>query len=527
MTFAYQEGKGILDAVMKAQSYINEGNIYSVTIDVEGFFDHIDLHRMYQILSEKITDEAVLHLMKSYMYCKILKDDQLLDKKLGLLQGNSISPILSNMYLHGLDIQLEEAGYHWIRFGDDIHVYVNNQEEAGRIFIHISSLLKDEYHLSINEKKSGVYPAMEHMLLGYDFYRYNNKIEVRRHKYQKIENYNNWHRCAIEKINSEYHILKDGVLNKHDYALLFENDKEKQHIPVETLDLINIYSDVTIGNSALRLLINNNIKVRIIDKYGNSIGTFIPEGYEKDSKTLLKQVEEYVNKIQRVEMARKLELSGLHNMRANLRYYHKKSGKLDFYLQHINAQIEEIKNATTVEDLMLIEARARQNYYQSFNDIIQNNDFAFSKRSKRPPKDEINALISFGNTMLYNKILQLIWNTSLNPQIGIIHAANRRQYSLNLDFADLFKPIIVDRVIFTLIHRLQIKKTDFEKREDGGVYLTESGKRTFVIEFNQKMQDKLVIKGWEMSYQQLIQNEVRNYQKHLMNGSSYKPYKYY
>ena len=175
----------------------------------------------------------------------------------------------------------------------------------------------------------------------------------------------------------------------------------------------------------------------------------------------------------------------------------------------------------------MIEARARQLYYVAFNQILKNNEFKFLKRSKRPPLDEINAMLSFGNTLLYNQFLQIIWKTSLDPRIGIVHATNRRAHSLNLDFADIFKPIITDRIIFSLINLKQIKSEHFERMEDGGIYLNKLGKRIFLEEFMEKLESKFVIKNESLTYKQLMINEVRNFQKHVINGEKHKPYKYY
>lgn len=112
----------------------------------------------------------------------------------------------------------------------------------------------------------------------------------------------------------------------------------------------------------------------------------------------------------------------------------------------------------------------------SLDMYMEDEDFLFEKRTKRPPKDALNSMISFGNTLLYNQFLQFIWKTPLEPRIGMVHATNRRAHSLNLDFADIFKPIIVDRVIFTLINCKQIRLEEhFEKTEEGGVYLSKAG----------------------------------------------------
>ena len=124
--------------------------------------------------------------------------------------------------------------------------------------------------------------------------------------------------------------------------------------------------------------------------------------------------------------------------------------------------------------------------------------------------------------------MQIIWKTSLEPQIGIVHATNRRSYSLNLDFADIYKPIIVDRIIFSMINLRRVNaKEDFVQNEDGGIYLSKRGKKIFIEEFENKLQDEITFKGKKYTYKQLMEWEVRKFQKYVEGEDKYKPYKYY
>ena len=147
-------------------------------------------------------------------------------------------------------------------------------------------------------------------------------------------------------------------------------------------------------------------------------------------------------------------------------------------------------------------------------------------RTKHPPKDAINACISFGNALLYNEFLNIIWTKGLDPSIGMLHSTNRRNYSLNLDFADIFKPIVTDRVIFSLLNRKMLGIHHFEQREDG-VFLTKAGKAIFLETYEKKLKETLVLKGKRYTYRNLLQSEVQNFKNEIMNGKKYKPYKYY
>jgi len=128
---------------------------------------------------------------------------------------------------------------------------------------------------------------------------------------------------------------------------------------------------------------------------------------------------------------------------------------------------------------------------------------------------------------LYNRVQQIIWKTSLDSRIGILHAANKRHYSLNLDFADLFKPVIVDRLIFSLINKGQLQKNMFVNHTEDSVYLSEEGKKLFIQAFDEKLKTRLTVKKKSYTYYQLMESEIYAYLNHLLNEKDYKPYKYY
>jgi len=110
---------------------------------------------------------------------------------------------------------------------------------------------------------------------------------------------------------------------------------------------------------------------------------------------------------------------------------------------------------------MALEGNARARYYESFNQIINEKDFQYHSRSKRPPEDPLNAVISFGNTLVYMKVLTEIYKTHLDPRIGFLHATNFRRFTLNLDIAEIFKPILADRVLFSLIGKKNAWQKEF------------------------------------------------------------------
>src|SRR5690606_32259146 len=114
----------------------------------------------------------------------------------------------------------------------------------------------------------------------------------------------------------------------------------------------------------------------------------------------------------------------------------------------LDHHLDILPQQNSVEELMAVEGHAREAYYSTFDYIIGDDDFRFEKRSQRPPLNRLNALISFGNSLCYTIALSEIYKTYLDPRIGYLHATNFRRFSLNLDLAEIFKPIFVDHLIF-------------------------------------------------------------------------------
>lgn len=527
-SFAYQKDKGCLEAAEKGRQYMEDGNCVVCEIDIKDFFDTISLERMERIISTLFTDKAVLHLFHEYLHCLVSKDGRMEEKKVGLLQGSPISPILSNLYMQDLDSYMEKKGYLWLRYADNIYVFAELQESATIIYNDLIGFIRTDLNLNVNETKSGIFNAVGRRILGYDLIKKGKKIDIQKHQYKEQKSYTNWHDARIETRNGLYHIVSEGVINKQDYGLLFENTEKKCFIPVEVTDQINLYSSTTIAPNVLQILSSRGIKMCFFDRNGNLVGTYYPRKTKETVSVLVQQVKNLGNEKERRNLAESMEVASLHNIRSNLKYYAKQNETLKDVVSEETDYIEQIRKAKTVEEMMLIEAKARQLYYRAFNNIITDDNFKFVQRSKQPPKDEINACISFGNTLLYNHFASLCWKRGISPKFGVIHYSERREQSLNFDFADIFKPVVTDRIIFSLINKKMINKlTCFEKRDNGGVYLSAEGKRIFIEAFEDKLNQKIKTKECVVSYRTLMDHEVQNYKKYLQHECKYKPYKYY
>lgn len=455
--YAFRAGFGIEEAVKQSCDFLENGYTWIAEIDIHHYFDRIQLGKLEKQLRDTGTaDEKTRHLIHQYLYPKVEENGEIKDKRVGIVQGNAISPSLSNLYLSALDRKLEKMGYAYCRYCDDLNVYFRTYDEAENCYQELVQELDQEYRLPINKEKSGVFEGLKQKYLGYTYQtdKETGKVTAIRSRKSRDVIYNKWNRDAVQKVDRSYHIINDGILTKRDYNILFESESGKKYLPVETTKAINIHSDVIFSAGFFEFMSRNRIDVNIFDRYGEIVGTFSAPKNGYSARTMLKQALIYQDEKQREKYAKSLEMAALHNLRANLQYYLKQEGteKLSDAVGHFSELIKEMNLTTSVEDMMLVEARARELYYETFNEMIHVDDFFFSKRTRRPPKDPINALISFGNTYMYNRIATEIRKTSLDIRIGFIHATTNRNQSLNLDLAELFKPVIVDRTIFTLVN---------------------------------------------------------------------------
>jgi CRISPR-associated protein Cas1 len=235
----------------------------------------------------------------------------------------------------------------------------------------------------------------------------------------------------------------------------------------------------------------------------------------------VKQVEYYLDEEKRFFIALSFVEGALFHMVRNLREY--KDTKP--YQDEINKELQNAYKAKSITELMGCEGRARESYYQAFN-VILKKDFFIQKRQKRPPTNPVNALISFGNSMIYSTVLSEIYHTQLNPTVSYLHEPRDRRYSLSLDIAEIFKPLIADPIIFKLVNNNMIRLEDFEE-DVSFCYLNETGRKKFLKEFDQKLSTTIKHRKLKrkVSYRTLIRLECYKLIKHLFGDELYSPFK--
>lgn len=179
-----------------------------------------------------------------------------------------------------------------------------------------------------------------------------------------------------------------------------------------------------------------------------------------------------------------------------------------------------VPDIETMNELMLIEANAKQTYYKMFDVVLENENFKFQKRTKNPPQNEVNAMLSYGYTLLYGLILSILNRSSLFPQISFIHSLSKNSDSLQYDLADIFKPVYIDRMALRLIRKKQIKQSHFQYKPDGRCYLSKEGTKVFIEEFNTLLQSTIVYSKRNYSYRSILSKEVHRLSEYIKDKSN-------
>jgi CRISPR-associated protein Cas1 len=327
------------------------------------------------------------------------------------------------------------------------------------------------------------------------------------------------------KMKETVYIFSSGELKRKENTLFFISKEGKKAIPVEHVKEIFVFGEVDINKKLLEFLTQKEIILSYFNHYGYYMGSFYPREHYNSGFMILKQAEFYMDDTKRLVIAKKIVEGAALNCIKIMNYYNRRGKSLEEPIQQTRQLIEELSGKTDIEQSMSVEGKLKKIYYRSFNTIIMNPDFAFTKRSKRPPADHINSLISFANSIIYTYVLGEIYQTHLDPRIGFLHSTNFRRFSLNLDIAEIFKPVIGDRTIFQCLNKKIISTSDFENKLNG-LILKEAGRRKFLEQLEEKL--KQTIKhstlDKEVSYRRLIRLELYKLEKHLMEEEPYQPF---
>jgi len=314
-----------------------------------------------------------------------------------------------------------------------------------------------------------------------------------------------------------FYITQDGSVERENDTLVFIGKDFKKHLPVLNVEDIIISGKVSLSSWALDYLSKIGIIVHILRSNGTYMSSIVPISKNEIGANTVKQAMAYSSE-ERLDIAAEMVEGIRHNIIRNLRYYNE-DGAISGIIERIRSYAIKKDN---INSILGVEGNIWSDYYSSFPKIFKG--YPSFKRQFHPPPDSLNAMISFGNAMLYSSVLTKIIASGLNPSISFLHEPSDRSFSLALDIADVFKPVIVERLVAYLVNNRIMKEGDFEER-DGGVYLNDTGRTKFVSAYRDRMESSLKVGKGYATYETIIGEECYKLLRHVSEGKRYRSFR--
>ena len=327
-------------------------------------------------------------------------------------------------------------------------------------------------------------------------------------------------------MDKSYYIFSSGTLKRKDNTLcLIKNRDEKVFIPIENVYDLYIFSDININSDLIDFLGSKAICLHFFNYYGYYSGTLYPREKQVSGDLIVNQVQHFIDNNKRKNLAKKFVSGAAENILRNLKYYQNRERDLNKEIEAIISLNNNLEKYDSINEIMGLEGNIRKIYYSSWTKII-NQKIDFHKRVKRPPDNMINTMISFLNSVFYTKTISEIYRTQLHPSISYLHKPSSKRFSLSLDISEVFKPLIVDRLIFRLLNKKIISENDFVK-EEGFLRFKPSKIKELIKYLDDYMIETIMHRSLKrnVSYRHLIRLELYKLIKHLIGDKEYNPFK--
>ncbi len=319
--------------------------------------------------------------------------------------------------------------------------------------------------------------------------------------------------------------------------------KRKVRVPLIKVTQVVVYGDVTLTSPALAALLEQHTDVCFCSRYGRFRGRLTPP-MGKNSLIRLEQHRAHGDPARSCVLARAFVRGKLANMRAMLLRANRKRDDAQITeaassLDGVLTQVDELdpgqagpppdpshpQAGTAHGTLLGLEGSGTAFYFGVFERLLKG-DWTFARRQRRPPRDPVNALLSFGYVLLMNQVASAISLVGLDPYVGFLHSSQYGKPALALDVMESFRPLVVDSVVLTLLNNGMLKKQDFQEQL-GAWRLTDDGRRTFLTKFEDRMDAEIKhpVFGYRATYRRSLELEVRLVAKWLTGEiRQFKPF---
>ncbi len=501
-SYAYRVGYGHHKAVNQYLKFKNGGYHYGVKADIESFFDSIPLMPIYLLLEGLFRNDPILRIL-----------EKIFDKnKIGLDQGNALSPLLSNLYMISFDTQLKNSSYKMIRYADDFIVLSKVKDDSIVNFIE-TALKNINLKMSI-EKSISIEPDTTFEFLGH---------LVEKNKASKIGSTDNtdiawtymFDKKKIEGIPIYISYYNSYVRNEKE-NLIIETDNENRKIPWKLIQRIVIIGKPRVSASVIQKALEYNKPIQFLNILGNAIGGFnhhlkwinIPELLERRGQNCADFTIQFIKSVVKAK---------LHNQRHIL----KKNGIKSDLLREL---MISLKTVGDIDSIRGKEGAGSAEFFKHYKLLVD--PFPFNGREYYPPVGPVNAMLSLGYTLIYNRISESLISYGFYPYEGLYHNGRGNHKALASDLMEPFR-FISERIVLHLIHTNSIKLEDFSDIQTNNGNCTRlqgDGFRKFINRFEWMMNQQINVKGKNMNFYSVLDDSVKTLYKSIVLGIQYNPF---
>lgn len=308
--------------------------------------------------------------------------------------------------------------------------------------------------------------------------------------------------------------------------LVCKGEETLLDVPAFQVDRILIFGNVHITTHAMIFLLEKGIDVSFLSIRGRLRGR-LASVESKNAFVRLAQYDKSREEGFRLELARAFIGGKMRNQRTLLLRYQRNHPEADFSesLETTRQTIAQLPHKKKVESLMGLEGAATAAYFKAFSQMVKQG-FVFEKRLRRPAPDPVNALLSFGYTLVTNELGGLVEALGFDPFIGFLHGIRYGRRSLPLDLVEEFRHPVVDMLTLSLINRRVLSEGDFRREKDGGVRLIPEALKRYLEHFERRMEKDFLHPEdqEEVSFRALIRLQAEKLEKAVLEGEAYQPF---
>ena len=575
-SYAYRQGRSVDMAIRRIEQLRDQGFSWVVDADIHSYFDEIDHHRLLGLVEELVTDPAILHLIRLWLKAVVVDGKSRFTLNKGVPQGSPLSPLLANLYLDKLDEAMLGMDLRIIRFADDFLILCRNKKRAQKALEFTVEVL-EALKLRINKDKSrlvnftrgfrflGVdfvrslaiktkYPDLKPLAVdtgtlaaipvrleadqtsvaeepplesstalgialseaGIDAADFPEKPEPVMELEARPDGKRQEPVAEHDPLLRTLYLLAHGtVLGKESERFTIKNQGTiVQRVLAIKVDQIMVFGNTQITTQAMRFCLQEKIPIFLLSGHGRYYG--VVDGFDTDPVLLHR--DQFARAAQPdfcLLLARQFIRGKIANCRVILLRYRRRRNlqPLADGAARLRELLNKLDDAVTLDQLRGYEGTAARTYFKTLS-AVTDPDWKFSKRTRQPPRDPVNSMLSYGYTLLFYNLYSLLRARGLNPQVGFLHPLRPGHPALVSDLIEEFRSIVVDTVVLNLVLNRRITPSQFTVQASPGTpcLLGPTARSLFIRTLEKKFNAPLIHprSGLHLDYRRCMEHQVQH-----------------